>query len=121
MKTAPLVLLLGVLLAQSSSASGPPAIFITTSEKGISYRLVDHNQRSETLATNFEDVGAWSSERVKAYAGEVVFIYPDGRTSFKTVLDLLRRLKTAGVKVFAAGDAETEERSELFQFFPSND
>jgi biopolymer transport protein ExbD len=109
MKTALFIVLLALTLARPVFASGPPDIFISTGETGVSYRLVDWNRRSEKEAKTLEEAAAWSSDRVKEGTGDVFMIYPDGRTSFKTVLDLLRRLKSAGVKHFSIGTAEVRE------------
>ena len=116
MKTALLIVLLALTLAHPASASGPPDIFITTAEAGVSYRLVDWNRRSEKKAKTLEEAGAWSSDRVKEGAGDVFMIYPDDRTSFRTVLDLLRRLKSAGVKHFSVGAVELREGVEVLHY-----
>jgi hypothetical protein len=116
MKTTLLIVLVALCLARPAQASGPPDIFISTAETGISYRLVDHNRRSEKQAKTLEEVGAWSSDRVKEGAGDVFMVYPDDRTSFKTLMDVLRRLKTAGVRQFAAGSAESNAGVEVLHY-----
>ncbi len=117
MKTVLFILLLTISLAAYACASGPPAIFVATTETDISYHLVDHNRREEKMAKTLEDVETWSSDLVKENAAELVMIYPDDRTSFRTVLDLLRRLKTAGVNHFSVGAAESIEGAEVFHYF----
>ena len=57
-----------------------------------------------------------SLDRVKEGEGAVFMVYPDDRTSFKTLMDVLRRLKTAGVKQFAAGAAETNGGVEVLHY-----
>ena len=95
-------------LTRNAWASGPPDVYITTTEAGVSYRLYDWNRRLEKKAKTLEEVSAWSSERVKEHAGEFVGINADDGTSFKTIMDLLRRLKAAGVKHFVVTSTERQ-------------
>ena len=117
MRAALLLLLLGLLLAPNSSGSGAPEILIATAEAGISYRLVDWNRRSEKEVKTLVEVEAWSRDRSKENEGTFI-IASDDRTSFKAVLDLLRRLKTAGGKIIIVPDAEKD--SGVFSLYPRN-
>ena len=109
MKSASLILLLVLSLACHVFASGPPDIFIASADTGMSFRLVDHNRRSKAAAKTLEEVEAWIRDRVEEGAGEFVFINPDSRTSFRTVFDLMRRLKAAGVKHLVVSANESNE------------
>ena len=116
MKSTLSIVLLALALVRTVCASGPPDIFISTAEAGISYRLVDHNRRSEKETKSLEETVAWIAGRVSEGEGAVIMIYPDDRTSFRTVLDLLRRFKTAGVKHFAVGVAESSGHGQVLHY-----
>jgi hypothetical protein len=108
MKTTLLILLVALCLARPAEASGPPEIYITTTETGIRYRLMDYNRRTEKEAKTLDEVGAWSVDRLKDDPGYLFFVTPDDRTSFKILMDVLRCLKAAGVKQFAANAVEAK-------------
>jgi biopolymer transport protein ExbD len=117
MKTTLLIILVALGLARSAQASGAPAIFITTTDTGIHYRLMDYNRRTEKEVKTLEEVEAWGRDRVIDEAGDLLLIYPDDRTSFKALMEVMRRLKTLGVKQFAAGSAEANGGLEVMHYF----
>ena len=47
-----------------------------------------------------EEIEFWLRSNPES-ASELVIVYPDERTSFKAVLELLRRIKSAGVRMFS--------------------
>lgn len=81
-------------LAASARANSLIIIDITTTGAGTSYRL--NNQPKSA-----PEIEGWLREAIgKNGNGDPVFIRPDDRTAFKTVLDMLQRFKAAGVKNF---------------------
>ncbi len=113
MKTALLIALLVFSQIQIAVASGPPLIKVTTADAGVSYHLENLNARTEKDAKTLEEVEDWLRELLKVSQEDLVVIYPDERTSFRTVSDLLRRLKAAGVAQYAITTIESRNGTQF--------
>ena len=107
MKAALLILLAVLSLADFARASGAPAIDIITTEAGVSYIYHDYNRRLEKHPKTLDEIETWLRADLEE-AKEAVIIRPDARTSFKAVLDVLLRLKAAGVKWYIVMNYEGE-------------
>ncbi len=101
MKTILLVLLLALSFAREGCASGPLTVEIMTTDRGVSYTLEKYGLRLDGDPKTPDEIETWLRGAVKAMGDrEVIFIHPDDHTSFKTVQEMLRRFKAAGVKRF---------------------
>jgi hypothetical protein len=94
-------LLLTLALIANSVASGPAIIEILSTGAGVSYHLENTNARTEKDAKTLNEVEEWTRGVLKGSPEELFMICPDKSTTFKTVSDLLRRLKAAGCGQFA--------------------
>ena len=101
MKVSLLVILVTFTLLANSVASGPAIIGISSTGAGVSYHLENTNARTEKDASTLDELEEWTRGVLKGSPGELFMIYPDESTTFKTVSDLLRRLKAAGCGQFA--------------------
>src|SRR5215204_797178 len=74
-------------------------IDVTTTDDAVSYEVRDHNWRTKESFKSAQQVEAWFRNR-KVYekVEEVVIIQPDDRTAFKTVFELMLRLKESEMK-----------------------
>jgi biopolymer transport protein ExbD len=95
-----LVLLFVCSLAARAAASGAVTVTIATTESGARYALHEQGWSDEGETMKLEEIESWMRANQKL-ASELVIVYPDERTSFKTVLELLRRIKSAGVRKFS--------------------
>ncbi|HEV7404113.1 MAG TPA: hypothetical protein VGO11_14330 [Chthoniobacteraceae bacterium] len=94
MKTIVLIFLLTLLAVCDSPANSVIIIDITTTDAGSSYKLNHQPKTPVEIETLLRAI-------FKDFVGDdPVFIRPDDRTSFGTVLEMLRRFKAAGVKRF---------------------
>ena len=107
MKPGLLVILLTHFLVAHLVASGPPIIEISSTGVGVSYHLENTNARTEKDAKTLNEVEEWTRGVLKGSPEELFMIYPDESTTFKTVSDLLRRLKAAGCGQFAVVTIES--------------
>ncbi len=100
MKTALLILLFALSLAGHARASGAPSIEIITSDAGIGYTLHKEGYGISKETMTPDEIETWLRAH-SDHTRELVIIYPDDRTSFRTVRDILRRLKSAGVRMYS--------------------
>ena len=118
-RTKPFLLLifLSLLLLVNGKAlgSGPVEITISTTDSGIAYTMHDPGYRVRMPNPTLDQIEA----QLKAHPDDddtyntLVTIYPDDRTSFKTVLDLLRRVKAASRKNFIVITRESSNGAEV--------
>ncbi|RYD79257.1 MAG: hypothetical protein EOP84_13270 [Verrucomicrobiaceae bacterium] len=85
-------------------------VHITTADEGLSFRLQNINHRTEKKVKSLDEVETWLREVCDdKNQGDIVLIYTDNRTSFKTVSDVLRRLKASGVKQYVVTAVESSD------------
>lgn len=101
MKIAHVLILLLLSLTNSAHASGPITIDINTTDAGVTYDLHDYDLRVEKDRQTPDEIEAWIRKRIAELPQHLVVIQPDDRTAFKTVFEMLRRFKSAGVNQFA--------------------
>lgn len=102
MKTALLSVVLAFSLTGYLHASGAVTIEITTTDAGTSYTLHKQGYYADMAVATLPEIEAWLRGAIKQIGDrEPVLIYADDRTPFRTVMDMLRRFKVAGVKRFA--------------------
>jgi biopolymer transport protein ExbD len=102
MKATIVSVLFAMALTSFSRANSVIIIDITTTDAATTYAV--NNQQKTPI-----EIEAWFREVIKQFGagGDPIIVRPDKRTSFSTVYDILRRLKTAGVKSFEVIDAST--------------
>ena len=118
MKTFLLLIVLALSLKEEGRGSGPVEITISTTDSGIVYTMLDPGYRKRMSDPTPDQIEAW----IQAHPDDesfnsLVTIYPDDRTSFKTVLDTLRRLKAAGRKKFELITRESRNGAEIRHMF----
>jgi hypothetical protein len=106
MRTIFLIVFLALGFARDVDASSVIAVEITTPDRGTIYALNKGNSSKAEPAT-LKEIETWARTAGKEFGGPIL-IYTDDRTSFRTVLDLLRLLKAAGITRFEV--VFTEER-----------
>ncbi|MDB6170930.1 MAG: hypothetical protein JWL59_241 [Chthoniobacteraceae bacterium] len=106
MKTALLLLLLMVLLNGAALGSGPTTIDIATTNAGVAYVLHDYDMRIDKDHQTPDEIETWIRTHSEGRVGQVVVICPDERTTYKTVFEMLRRLKAAGAQQFIVATRE---------------
>ena len=102
MRTALLIVFLALCLTGCAHASGAVTIEITTAAAGPRYTLHKRGYGSDMEVKTPEEIEAWLRGAIKQIGeNEVIFIYADDHIPFRTVVDMLRRFKAAGVRRFA--------------------
>ena len=66
----------------------------------MTYALHQHGWSDKGETMKPEEIETWMRAN-QELAGDLVIVYSDERTSFKAVLELLRRIKSAGVRMFS--------------------
>ena len=110
MKAALLLMLLAITVAASSRASGPTTIDITTTDAGVTYKLDDYDARAKKDNVTPQAIEEWIRKYHPHRPDEMVIIRPDSRATFKIVSEMLRRLKSAGVKTYSVNTYEDSTR-----------
>jgi hypothetical protein len=101
-KTALLVVLFALSLADYARASGAVTIEITTTDAGTSYTLHKQGYYAGMASTTPDEIETWLRSAVDRIGErESILIYANERASFKVVAAMLSRLKAAGAKRFA--------------------
>jgi biopolymer transport protein ExbD len=101
MRTTLLVVLFALSFARGALASGPPSVEIITTDAGIRYVL--HKQGYGAIMEDKTpgEIEAWLREWIgKVGEREEIWLHASERTSFRSVMEMLRRFKAAGVKQF---------------------
>jgi biopolymer transport protein ExbD len=101
MKATLLLILFVVSVNGSAHARGPTTVDITTKDAGVSYTLHDYDMRIEKEHQTPEEIATWIREHAEGRKDQLVLVCPDAPTTYKTVFEMLSRLKAAGVKQFA--------------------
>jgi len=99
MKNTLLIALLALSIPAYVRASSVVAVEITSTDSGIRYALNKGDSAKATPAT-LNEIETWLRVASKDIAGPIL-LYSDGRTTFRTVMDMLRLFKATGVKAFA--------------------
>jgi biopolymer transport protein ExbD len=100
MRIALLSLLFACCLVARAAGSGAVTVRITTTDSEVTYSLHPSGWSEKGQIMKPDEIESWIRANRKL-ASELVIVYPDERTSFKTVLELLRRIKSAGVRMFS--------------------
>jgi biopolymer transport protein ExbD len=101
MRTALLLILFVLSLNSSAHGSGPTTVVITTTDAGVSYALHDYDMRIEKDPQTPDEIETWIRTHAEGRKDQWVVVCPDARTTYRTVLEMLSRLKAAGVIQFA--------------------
>jgi len=113
MKTTLLLILFVLSLYGSAHGSGPTTVDITTTDAGVSYTLHDYDMRMEKDHQTPDEIETWIRTHAEGRKDQLVVVCPDARTTYKTVFEMLSRLKVAGVNQFAIVTYEGENTHTL--------
>ena len=106
MKTALLLILFVLFLNGRAHGSGPTTVDITTTDEGVSYTLHDYDMRIEKDHQTPEEIETWIRTHAEGRKDQLVVVCPDARTTYRTVLEMLRRLKAVGVTQYTVATYE---------------
>ena len=106
MKTALLLILFVLSLNGRTHGSGPATVDITTTDAGVSYTLHDYDMRIEKDHQTREEIETWIRTHAEGRKDQLVVVCPDARTTYRTVFEMLRRLKAAGVTRYTVATYE---------------